>query len=190
MVGGGSAGWLTAGLIAARHTRRSEHPVRVILVESPQIGTIGVGEGTWPTMRTTLQQLGIPEATFLRECDATFKQGTRFIGWVDGGDDDAYYHPFTAPAGYPGVDLAPHWWNGRSGLSFTDAVCGQGAVCDRRLAPKQAQTPEYAGVLNYGYHLDAGKFAALLTRHCTEQLGVEHIQANITGVTSSRTRAQ
>ncbi len=182
VVGGGTAGWLTAGLIAARHSAGSDPAVRVTLIESPQVGTIGVGEGTWPTMRSTLRQLGIPEATFLSECSATFKQGTRFVGWADGRDDDVYYHPFTAPAGFPRADLASTWCERRGSGSFADAVSAQGMVCDRHLAPKQARTPEYAGVLNYAYHLDAGRFAALLTEHCTKYLGVRHIQDHITGV--------
>jgi len=182
VVGGGSAGWITAGLIAARHAAGDESGVTVTLVESPRVATIGVGEGTWPTMRTTLQQLGIPESQFLSECTATFKQGTRFDGWVTGRPQDSYYHPFTAPAGFPGTELAGYWQHEHSNLSFVDCVSAQGMVCDRKLGPKQAQTPEYAGVLNYAYHLDAGKFAALLTGHCTRTLGVKHIRDHITGI--------
>lgn len=182
VVGGGSAGWITAGLIAASHARIPDSPIEVTLVESPQVGTIGVGEGTWPTMRTTLGRLGIPESEFIRECSAAFKQGTRFNDWVDGGEHDTYYHPFTAPAGYPDIGPASCWQQGRGDLSFTDSVSPQGMVCDRNLGPKQAGTPEYAGILNYGYHLDAGKFANLLTSHCTRSLGVRHVKDHITGI--------
>ncbi len=182
VVGGGSAGWITAGLIAASHAGIPDSPVTVTLVESPQVGTIGVGEGTWPTLRSTLRQLGIPESTFIRKCSAAFKQGTRFNDWVDGGDHDVYYHPFTAPAGYPGTDLASWWRREHPGLSFADTVSPQGMVCDRSLGPKQAETPEYAGILNYGYHLDAGKFADLLTSHCTKSLGVRHVRDHITNI--------
>lgn len=185
VVGGGSAGWITAGLIAAGNARRSASSVGVTLVESPRVGTIGVGEGTWPTMRTTLHALGIPESAFLEACSATFKQGTRFVDWVTGGDQDCYYHPFTAPAGYPGTDLASWWQHEHPGLSFADAVSPQGMTCERNLGPKQAQTPEYAGVLNYAYHLDAGKFASLLTDHCTRALGVKHVADHITGINSA-----
>ncbi|MFU8878298.1 MAG: tryptophan 7-halogenase, partial [Wenzhouxiangellaceae bacterium] len=171
IAGGGSAGWITAGLIAARHAWDPGRAVTVTLVESPDIPTIGVGEGTWPTMRTTLEQIGIPESTFLRECTASFKQGTRFVGWVDDKGQDVYYHPFTAPAGYPQTDLASAWMHTRDRLSFADTVSPQAMVCERNLAPKQLQAPEYAGVLNYAYHLDAGKFADLLARHCTGTLG-------------------
>lgn len=182
IVGGGSAGWITAGLIAAAAAARPDRMVSITLIESPDVPTIGVGEGTWPTMRSTLSRLGIAESEFLSECTAAFKQGTRFVGWRNGRDDDRYYHPFTAPAGYPGTDLASYWWRERGPHSFADAVTAQAMVCERDLAPKLADTPDYAGLLNYGYHLDAGRFATLLTRHCTERLGVRHVQDHITGI--------
>ena len=187
VVGGGSAGWITAGLIAASRAGIPDSPIEVTLVESPRVGTIGVGEGTWPTMRSTLRQLGIPESTFIRECSAAFKQGTRFNDWVDGSERDIYYHPFSAPAGYPDMGPASCWQQGRGDLSFTDSVSPQGMVCDRNLGPKQAETPEYAGILNYGYHLDAGKFANLLTNHCTASLGVRHVQDHITDIHTADT---
>ena len=73
VVGGGSAGWITAGLLAAEHAE-----VAISLIESPNVPIIGVGEGTWPSMRRTLQRLGLSEAEFVRDCDASFKQGTWF----------------------------------------------------------------------------------------------------------------
>jgi tryptophan 7-halogenase len=95
IVGGGSAGWLTAGLIASEYAAGGSQPgVSVTLVESPDVKTIGVGEGTWPTMRGTLRKIGIPEAEFLSECGAAFKQGTRFVGWVTG----ATTTPITIPS--------------------------------------------------------------------------------------------
>lgn len=182
IVGGGSAGWITAGLIASEHGSDAGGEVAVTLIESPEVKTIGVGEGTWPTMRTTLIKIGVSESEFLSACTAAFKQGTRFVGWVTGDEDDSYYHPFTAPAGYSGINLVPHWQPQRDKVSFVDAVSVQGYLCDRGLAPKQPITPEYAGVVNYAYHLDAGKFADLLQRHCTTKLGVRHIRDHVTGI--------
>jgi len=100
IVGGGTAGWLTACILAAKRP-----DLTITLIEAPDIPTIGVGEGTWPTMRETLRTIGIPETEFLRDCDASFKQGSRFDGWVDGSDKDSYLHPFTAPPAGEGVDL-------------------------------------------------------------------------------------
>ena len=69
IVGGGSAGWLAAGVIAAEHCSASDAGLRVTLLESPDVAPIGVGEGTWPTMRDTLHKIGVSETDFFRECD-------------------------------------------------------------------------------------------------------------------------
>ncbi|RYE53005.1 MAG: tryptophan 7-halogenase, partial [Sphingobacteriales bacterium] len=84
VVGGGSAGWLTAGIIAAEHKSKHDMGVRVTLIESPEVRTIGVGEGTWPSMRSTLERIGISETEFVIECNASFKQGSKFVGWRTG----------------------------------------------------------------------------------------------------------
>ena len=182
VVGGGAAGWLTAGTIAAEHDVGGEDGITVTLIESPDVATIGVGEGTWPTMRQTLRRLRISETEFIRQCDASFKQGTRFDGWHTGTEGDRYYHPFSLPQGYATNSLVPSWQASRDKISFADAVCVQSHLCARGLAPKQASTPEYAAVANYGYHLDAGKFSQMLQRHCTEVLGVRHILDHVTGI--------
>lgn len=182
IVGGGSAGWLLAGLIASEHIGRDHEDVRVTLIESPDVKTVGVGEGTWPTMRTTLQRIGISETEFMLRCSASFKQGTKFVGWLNGGEADYYYHPFSVPVGYTDINLVPFWQPHRKAVSFANAVSVQGYVCDKNLAPKQQETPEYAYVVNYAYHLDAGKFAALLQEHCTTKLGVRHLVDHVTGI--------
>ena len=174
IVGGGSAGWLTAGIIAAQHSAPANgRGTRVVLLESPDVPNLGVGEGTWPTMRDTLRRIGLSEVEFLHACDASFKQGSQFIGWRQG-EGESYYHPFTAPAGYGNVNLAEHWQASAADASFDEVAGAQGRVCDRWLAPKKPTTPEYAFSLNYGYHLNAGKFVTLLQQHCVEKLGVEH----------------
>ena len=181
IVGGGSAGWVTAGVIAAEHLANMELGLEVILVESPDIKPIGVGEGTWPSMRATLQKMGVSETDFIRECDASFKQGSKFSQWATGNGDE-YYHPFTIPTGYNEINLADKWQSFRDKVSFADAVCVQSHLCTQGLAPKQISTPEYSFVTNYGYHLDAGKFSVFLQKHCVEKLGVKHILANVSDV--------
>lgn len=185
IVGGGSAGWIAAGTIAAAHRTEDTSGIRVTLVESPNVPIIGVGEGTWPTMRNTLRKMGISETDFIRECNATFKQGARFAKWVTGAADDAYYHPLMLPQGFLQGNLVRHWQADDQGLSFSAAVCPQDHICDRSLAPKQITTPEYAGVLNYAYHLDAGKFADFVRKHCVDKLGVRHVLADVTGVVAA-----
>jgi tryptophan halogenase len=154
----------------------------VTLVESPTTPIIGVGEGTWPTLRSTLKKIGVSETEFFRECDAAFKQGAKFARWTTGADDDAYYHPLMLPQGFEQLNLVPHWLSQGRGESFCDAVCPQGKICDDGLAPKSITTPEYQGAANYAYHLDAGKFAPFLQRHCTQKLGVRHVLADVRSV--------
>ena len=189
IVGGGTAGWLTAGILAARHA--GESGLEITLIESETIGIIGVGEGTWPTMRSTLKKLGIAETDFFRQCNASFKHGAKFARWVSGQESDFYYHPLMLPEGFPGLDLAPFWMQHSEGRrdvpSFSDAVCFQEAVCEAGLAPKLITTPEYAGVANYAYHLDAGRFAGYLRDHCVGTLGVRHIVDDVIEVVKGRT---
>ncbi|WP_234399126.1 tryptophan halogenase family protein [Pseudoalteromonas sp. T1lg75] len=184
IVGGGSAGWICAGLLAVRHGKTGSTRVRVTLIESPDVQILGVGEGTWPSMRASLKTMGIGEAEFLSCCDASFKQGSKFVGWGTGRAHDTYYHPFTLPQGYFDLDLTPHWLASNPGVPFAEAVGSQAVVCEQGLAPKLADSPDYVGVLNYGYHLDAGKFASLLKRHCTERLGVRYVRDHVLGVES------
>ncbi|TFI59864.1 tryptophan 7-halogenase [Sphingomonas parva] len=181
IVGGGTAGWLAAGLIAARGNEVAAAPLEVTLIESPDVPTIGVGEGTWPTMRRTLQRIGIGEAEFLLACDAAFKQGSRFDGWVTGEPGDHYFHPFTAPVDGEPRDLVQAW-SGRGGRAFAEAVSPQPRACALDLAPRQRAMPDYAGALNYAYHLDAGKLAELLRGHATQRLGVRHVRDHVVAV--------
>lgn len=157
----------------------------VTLVESPDIRIIGVGEGTWPTIRTSMERMGVSETALFRECDAAFKQGGKFAGWTTGAADDAYYHPLMLPQGFAQLNLVPHWMREARGRSFCDFVTPQGYLCDQGLAPKLITSPEYKALANYSYHLDAGKFAPFLARHCTEKLGVRHVLADVVQINQS-----
>jgi hypothetical protein len=182
IVGGGTAGWLAACRIAAAARPDAMFPITVTLVESPEVATVGVGEGTWPTLRATLERIGIGEAEFLLACDASFKHGSRFVGWASGAADDAYFHPFTPPVEADAGSLIAAWQDDAAASTFADAVTPQPHVANQHLAPRQRTMPDYAGALNYGYHLDAGKLAALLQRHATTRLGVRHLRDHVTRV--------
>tara|TARA_R110002167_G_scaffold101587_4_gene264453 strand:+ start:589 stop:2604 length:2016 start_codon:yes stop_codon:yes gene_type:complete len=182
IVGGGSAGWITAGLLAAEHATKDNQRITITLVESKNIGTIGVGEGTWPTMVGTLKKIGIAETDFLQCCNASFKQASKFKQWVSGEESDQYYHPFSMPQDFDKVNLAPYWLAQKERIPFAQAVSLQATLCDKKLAPKQVESPDYATVENHGYHLDAVKFAALLTQHCTTKLNVKHIVDDVIAV--------
>ncbi|WP_394222404.1 tryptophan halogenase family protein [Alteromonas gracilis] len=182
VAGGGAAGWLTAAILASEHNVRHNDYVTVTLVESPDVRILGVGEGTWPTMRDTLRKIGIDERTLLLACDASFKQGTRFVNWKTATSSNVYDHPFSLPAGFFEGSVGA-WWLSQTDHSqspaFSNWFSTQTSLCDAAKAPKQLQTPPYAAVANYGYHLDAHKFAELLKTHCIKNLGVNYISDHI-----------
>jgi len=171
IVGGGTAGWLTAAIIASYHQTSTKEGPQVLLVESSDIPTVGVGEGTWPTMRTTIQKIGLKESELFKRCYATFKQGSKFVDWVHG-NSDFYYHPFTVPLGYGRIDLAPYVSDIEN---YAIESNFQHHICEAGLAPKTMAEAEYKGQCNYAYHLDAGAFAELLKQHCKDKLSVKHV---------------
>ena len=141
IVGGGTAGWITAAYLARKLGANRPDGVRITLIESPEIGIIGVGEGTIPTIQTTVRSIGIDEARFMKGANATFKQGIRFVDWAQPPQGDRhthYYHSFSFPRQLPGGhDLAPYWLMGCAGnVAFSDAVTLQDKVCDVRRGPK------------------------------------------------------
>jgi tryptophan 7-halogenase len=186
IAGGGAAGWLTACYLARALGAEASGGPSITVIESPDIGIIGLGEGTFPTIRTTLKFLGIDEARFLRESSATFKQGIRFDDWVHtptGGRHSHYLHPFEFPHWAEQSELLPYWLLGDAGagVALADAVTIQKTVADASLAPKRAFDDNYAGPLNYAYHFDALRFAALLSSVARER-GVHHVADTIESV--------
>ncbi len=185
ILGGGTAGWLTAAYLAA--TRPPGPDSRITVIESPDLGIIGVGEGTFPSLRATLATIGIDESELIREAEATFKQGVQFEHWLrspGAAGNAAYLHPFSLPsrlAGQP--ELLPYWLLGEAGADtgFADAVTLQASMVAAHRAPRRATHPHAAarpGGLNYAYHLDAVRFAFLLRRRA-EALGVRRIEAEM-----------
>jgi tryptophan halogenase len=189
IAGGGAAGWLTAcylqKALGARADGQGGAPT-ITVIESPDIGIIGVGEGTFPTIRTTLAKLDIDEARFLRESSATFKQGVRFEDWTrapQGNAHSHYLHPFEFPHHLDGTELLPYWLLGDAGpgVDLASAVTIQKKVADAALAPKRAFEGGYRGPLNYAYHFDAVRFANLLATVAKER-GVRHLSDTIESV--------
>ncbi|MBB6252369.1 tryptophan halogenase family protein [Nitrospirillum iridis] len=193
IVGGGTAGWLTAAYLARTLRAGAPGGVDITLIESSDIGIIGVGEGTFPTIRSTLAAIGIDEARFLRESSATFKQGIHFVDWAETPAPDAsptqalgavpghshYFHPFNFPHQGNGPELLPYWLLGGAGdAPFAEAVTLQKAVADASRAPKRPVDPPYHAPLNYAYHFDANRFAALL-RTVAIELGVRHLVGTV-----------
>ncbi|WP_296279217.1 tryptophan halogenase family protein [Pseudoxanthomonas sp.] len=181
ILGGGSAGWLTAAVLAAEHQAASDAGLRITLIESPDVATVGVGEGTWPTMRDTLRRTGVSETDFIRECDAAFKQGSKFVRWREEVEGDYYHHPFVLPPGFLETHLAAGWMAHRD-VPFSLLTCFQAHLCEAGKSPKQFSTPEWASVANYAYHLDAAKLGVFMRRHCVEKLGVRHVSDHMVEV--------
>ncbi|MFC3580485.1 tryptophan halogenase family protein [Sphingomonas hylomeconis] len=182
IVGGGTAGWLTAAYLGKALGPGAD----ITLLESPEIGVIGVGEGTFPTIRATLKFLGIDEAAFLRETSATFKQGIRFADWLHAPDGDrrhSYVHPFEAPFQTEFGSLVPYWLAQAPGTraAFAEAVTIQARVADAGRAPKTAGDGNFDGPLAYAFHCDAVKLAGLLSRHAIAG-GVAHVADVVTRV--------
>ncbi|QSR20040.1 tryptophan halogenase family protein [Novosphingobium sp. KA1] len=174
ILGGGTAGWLAAAYLARTLGMRD-----VVLVESSRIGIIGVGEGTFPTIRTTLAGLGIGEAEFLTRADATFKQGVLFEGWATGAD--SYFHPFNMPVGGEDEALLPHWIAAAEDParpSWADAVTVQERLIRAGRAPKRPGDPDFSGPMNYAYHFDAARFADYL-RDISIAAGVTRIEGTV-----------
>jgi tryptophan halogenase len=186
IVGGGTAGWLTACYLARTLNSALPQSIQITLVESAEIGILGVGEGTFPSLRGTLAAIGMDEAQFVRGANATFKQGIRFADWVrphGAPGADHYFHPFSLPSQQAdGPELLPYWLLGAAGEApFAEAATMQARVIDARRGPKRTSDKGYQARLNYAYHFDAMKFAATLAEH-GRALGVRHVIATVDGV--------
>jgi len=185
IIGGGTAGWLTACYLARMIGGREDEGVRITLVESEDIGIIGVGEGTFPSIRKTLNRIELDEAALIRDANATFKQGVRFDNWRHApsvAPTDRYYHPFQTADQHTDLDLLPYWLLGAAGdAPWSQVGTVQQAVIDAHRAPKLIEHPDYAGPLAYAYHFDAVAFGQLLRRHALER-GVTRISDTIDAV--------
>ncbi len=179
IVGGGSAGWMAAAALA----RNLPHGVAIHLVESEEIGTVGVGEATIPPIKLFNQMLGLKEADFVRATQGSFKLGIEFVGWGRAGH--RYFHPFgTFGADFDSVALH-HWWN-RQRLAgdptpLDDYSMAWVAARANRFAPPAQDRRLVQSTFDYAYHFDAGLYARAL-RALAEGLGVIRHEGRITGV--------
>lgn len=180
IVGGGTAGWLTAAYLARYLDLAANPHLKVTVLESAEIGIVRVGEGTFPTIRSTLQFIGIDEPGFLRATSATFKQGIRFDDWVRTPRDGVrshFLHPFEPPFQTDGPSLVSYWLmqDPTTRPPFAEAMTIQNRVAEARRAPKRPNEGDFAGPLNYAYHFDAVQLAEVLANRA-QQLGVHRIE--------------
>ncbi|MEO9463793.1 MAG: tryptophan halogenase family protein [Marinomonas sp.] len=181
IVGGGSAGWLTASYINSV-VNADRRVVDVTLVESPAVGRIGVGEATVPSIRETLSRIGIGEKEFLRSADATFKSAIGFKNWLHN-DGEVYFHPFDQRTPKGRADTAARDWLGSArDVPWADTVSIMNHLNRDGHAPKALGWPDYGSVFPYAYHMDAEKFAGTLADF-SKARGVRHIEALVTDVT-------
>lgn len=188
IVGGGTAGWITAGYLARTLGALSPAGIRITLVESADIGILGVGEGTFPSIRTTLKRIGVDETSLIRECSASFKQGAKFAHWrhapgQNNGAPDHYLHAFQVSQEPSGLDLLPYWLLGVAGknINWDEVNTPQKRVADASRAPKLITHQDYLGPLGYAYHFDAVKLAAFIRAQAIAS-GVEHIVDTVDAV--------
>jgi tryptophan halogenase len=180
VIGGGTAGWIAAATLA-KVFRGSG--MTITLVESNEIGTIGVGESTIPPIVSFNRWLGIDEAQFLQETNATIKLGIAFPDWSHIGHD--YFHPF-GPIGAPLDMVAFHhfWLRLRQEGDTTDLTeYSLNTIAARMgLSPQPTGGPNNpAARLAYAYHFDASLYAAFLRRRA-EADGVKRMEGKIVDV--------
>jgi len=186
IVGGGTAGWITAAVLAKTLGTERTGGTSITLIESPEISIIGVGEATFPTIRETLRGLGIDEAEFMRDTSATFKQGILFANWQEtpqNGHRNEYFHPFEQPYLNDGTVLLPYWLlrDSEHREPFAEAMTFQKQVTDARHGPKRPYDGNYSAPLNYAYHFDTARFSEMLSRYATK-LGVTHLKGMVSEI--------
>lgn len=181
IVGGGSAGWMTANLLA---TRLKGLPIAITLVESAEIGTVGVGEATVPAIRDYLRAINVDAFEVMRASEGTVKLGIAFEDWA--GPGTSFFHPF----GRFGVDafsvpFHQYWLKQRAHADPTPlgdyclpiAVARAGKV----LLPPDRPANDL-GVFDWAFHFDAGLFAKYLGARAQATLGVTRIEGTVTHV--------
>jgi tryptophan halogenase len=177
VVGGGTAGWMTASALA----NRFRHSItKVALIESADIGTIGVGEATVPYIKEFLKELNINEVDFMQKTQATYKLGIDFDGWYQ--PDKKFFHPF---AGY-GSRIAKipfhHYWTKlqqHNKVNSLESYClaAQMARFNKFALPKANNDIEIS-TFNYAFHFDATLFSKYL-RNYAERLHIKRYEATV-----------
>lgn len=178
IAGGGTAGWVAAATLA----RFLGDCASITLVESDEIGTVGVGEATIPQIHNLLMGLGIDQAEFLQRTNASFKLGIEFVDWLRRGE--RYIHSFGSVG--RGVGLIPFrqlWLRGRAlGVAgdYGDYSLNVAAARENRFAIGSGRGPAVPD-LAYAYHLDATLLAQMLRDYAVDR-GVRRVEGRIVAV--------
>lgn len=184
IVGGGSSGWMTAAYLNHFYNK-TEKNVEITLVESKDIGILGVGEATVHSIRFFFAAMGLDEQELLRETQATYKTGIMFKNWMKpvNGKMHEYFHPFEQIKIGDNFDISTSWVLSQqnSGMRYDEGTCISSALIKAGHGPKAINSPPYQGVAPYGYHIDANQLARFLRKKATAA-GVNHVEATVSKV--------
>ncbi len=179
-MGGGTAGWMAANLMAARW---ADQNIDITLMESADIGIIGVGEGSTPQLKGFMDSLGIEEAEWMPRCNATYKAGISFRGWSTKPGFEEYFHPFPAqPDDYTAPAFFHNSYVRRQGVDVEghpDHFFLASHLAKHKLSPIAQDSFPFE--INYGYHFDSSLLGKYLAEKAHER-GVERITATVTDV--------
>ena len=185
IVGGGSAGWMTAAALARMmpSQQAGQGKVNITLIESNKIGTVGVGEATIPDMINFNAMLGINEAEFLKATNGTFKLGIEFIDW--GKKGESYIHPFgNHGVDMEGIDFHQYWLHSRASGNpspLHDYSFSAVAAKYRKFTKPDPNPRSLLSHIRYAYHIDATLYAKYL-RGYAEERGVTRIEGIVQDV--------
>lgn len=180
ILGGGTAGWMTANLLQRRW---AEMGTAITLIELPEIGIVGVGEGSTPQLKAFFDTLGIAEAEWMPRCNATYKAGIEFAGWSDKPGHERYFHPF--PTDVDHFTQGQFFYStrarrtGRDVPAHPDPFFVQTRIAREGRAP--VAPPNFPFNVGYGYHFDAHLIGAFL-REFGVARGIRHVEARIASV--------
>ena len=180
VVGGGSAGWMTALILARSLIGQG---VEITVVESPAVGIIGVGEGSTPWLRGFFDSLGIEESEWMPECHATYKNGITFAGWSTKPGFTRYFHPFASML--DNLTMTQFVHNADARVNGAD-VCADpnrffiaARLAQQQLAPKPAE--HFPFDIWHGYHFDSVLLGQFLHKKALQR-GVRYQSAHVTHV--------
>lgn len=180
ILGGGTAGWIAANLLQHRW---GGHGTQVTLIDSKDIGIIGVGEGSTPQLQAFFEQIGVAEAEWMPRCNATYKAGIGFVGWSDRPGHERYFHPF--PTEVDGFTEPSFFYatrarrTGRDVPAHPDPFFLTTRIARQGRAP--VAPPNFPFRIGCGYHFDAHLVGSTL-RDIAIGRGVRHEQATIAEV--------
>jgi len=178
VLGGGTAGWMAANLFAAAWPH-----AKVSVIESPEIGIIGVGEGSTPQLKAFFDRLGLAERDWMPRANATYKTGIAFHGWSERPGCESYFHPFPSDLDVHTNDaFFTHCAARRGGVDF-DAHPDRFYLPARLAAEARGPHPaeDFPFEVSYGYHFDAYLVGAVLRDHAVAR-GVTHLPLKVTEV--------